>query len=49
MLTFEGWGSSSGVRNVVKKPREDNQKVRKTGRTINQAPAPGLKHDKNWA
>jgi hypothetical protein len=33
----------------VEKIGEDNQKVEKTNRTINQMPASKLEHDKIWA
>ncbi len=52
MLIYEGWGSRSHVRNVVQKIREDNQKVGKTSRAINQVLAPRPKHNKiqaRWA
>jgi len=52
MFIIEGWGSPSHVRNVVQKIREDNQKVGKTSRAINQVLAPRPKHNKiqaRWA
>jgi hypothetical protein len=52
MHAFEGWGSSSRVRSVVQKTKENNQKVRKISWAINQAPTPRPKHDKiqaQWA
>jgi hypothetical protein len=33
----------------VEKIKEDNQKVGKIGRTINQTPAPKPNHDTIWA
>ncbi len=52
MPTIEGWGSPSCVQSVVQKTRENNQKAKKIGRIINQAPTLGLEHDKiqaRWA
>jgi hypothetical protein len=52
MLTIEGWGNSNHVRSVVEKTGEDNQKAKKIGQIINQAPTPEPKHDKiraQWA
>ncbi len=49
ILAIEGCVSPSHVQSVVQKNKEDNQKVGKIGRTINQAPTLGPKHDKIWA
>jgi len=49
---IEGWGNPSHIQSVVKNTREDNQKARKTNRTISQMFAPKLEHDKiqaQWA
>jgi hypothetical protein len=43
---IEGCGSPSHIQSVVKKIREDNQKVGKIGQTISQAFTPSPKHDK---
>jgi hypothetical protein len=46
MLIIEGWGSPSCVQSVMKKTREDNQKVGEIGQIVNQTFAIGPKHDK---
>jgi len=49
ILAIEGLGSLSHIWNDVQKTKENYQKVGKIGRTINQTPALGLKHDRIWA
>jgi hypothetical protein len=46
IFTIEGWGSLSGIWNVVEKTREDNQKVKKTNWTISQTFTLKPKNDK---
>jgi hypothetical protein len=49
MPIIEGWGSPSHVQNVIQKTNEDNRKVKKIDRVVNQVPTPGPKQDKIWA
>ncbi len=46
IFVIEGCGSPNCVRNIKEKIKEDNQKARKTCRTISQVLAPKLEHDK---
>ncbi len=46
MHVIERWGSLSHIWNVVQKIGENNWKVGKTNRVVNQAPVLGPKHDK---
>jgi hypothetical protein len=43
--TIEGWGNPNHIRSI-KKTREDNQKVGKINRYVNQAPHFGPEHNK---
>jgi len=49
MLTIEGWGSPSYAWIVVQRNGENNRKVRKFDRVLNQTPTLGLEHDKIMA
>jgi hypothetical protein len=42
---IEKWGNSSHIQSVVKKIKKINQKLKKIGQTINQAPTLNPKHD----
>jgi hypothetical protein len=46
MPAIERWDNPSCVQNVMQKTKEDNQKVGKIGRIINQMPTPRPQHDK---
>jgi hypothetical protein len=46
VFAIERCDNPNHVQNVVKKDREDNQKVGKVGQVVNQTPTLGLEHDK---
>jgi len=46
ILVTERYGSPNNIRNIMKKTRENNQKVGKIGQVISQTPTQELEHDK---
>jgi hypothetical protein len=49
MLAIKWWGGLNYIQSDVENTREDNRKVKKISRAMNQTLAPGPKHDKIWA
>jgi hypothetical protein len=44
---IEKWGNPNNIKNIMKRTKENNQKVGKTGQFISKKPTQEPEHDKN--